>query len=85
MEIDQGFLGEYLIVTYVPYVAVFEVSLCLMVLHFLSFPKHYLQLGQRSTVLNPDLKALQIQWCLNPALFSKRIWNNNQLLGELTP
>lgn len=37
MEIDQGFLGGYLVVTYVPYVAVFEVSLCLIVLLFWFF------------------------------------------------
>lgn len=85
MEIDQGFLGGYLIVTYVPYVAVFEVSLCLLALHFSDFPKHYLQLSERSIILNPDLKALQIQWCLNTAVFSKPIWINNQLLSELSP
>lgn len=34
MILDQGFLGMYLAVTYVPYVAVFEVSLYLIALHF---------------------------------------------------
>lgn len=34
MVLDQGFLGRYLVVTYVPYVAVFEVSLHLIALHF---------------------------------------------------
>lgn len=37
MEINQGFLGRYLVVTYVPYGAVFEVSLCLIVLLFWLF------------------------------------------------
>lgn len=37
MEIDQGCLSGYLVVTYVPYVAVFEVSLCLIVLLFWLF------------------------------------------------
>lgn len=34
MVLDQGFLGRYLVVTYVPYAAVFEVSLRLIALHF---------------------------------------------------
>lgn len=37
MVLDQGFLGRYLVVTYVPYVAVFEDSLHLIALLFWLF------------------------------------------------
>lgn len=59
MEIAQGFLGGYLAVTYVPYVTVFEVSMCLIISLFFFF--FFSPLGKRSGVLNHVVKALKIQ------------------------
>lgn len=54
MVLDQGFLGGYLVVTYVPYVAVFEVSLHLIVTFFVFSLTLF---AVRSEVHNPKAQS----------------------------
>lgn len=54
MVLDQGFLGGYLVVTCVPYVAVFEISLHLIVTFFVFSLTLF---AVRSEVHNPKARS----------------------------